>query len=183
MRISAVAIAIGLLALPGCQGDERANPGAGDSAKASEQKAAKGKKRGADAAKDAAADASKTSPAFGNDFTYSGAGRRDPFRSFEWEQLKLDALNADESTPLERFDVSQLSLLGVVWDVYSARALIQDPSGMSYVIGAVARLGKNDGRVIRIDDNLVIVKETYVDYLGEETIKDIEMRIRASEGG
>ena len=44
-------------------------------------------------------------------------------------------------------------------------------------------MGKNEGRVIDIDDNLVIVKETYVDFLGQETTKDIEMRIRRSEGG
>ena len=31
--------------------------------------------------------------------------------------------------------------------------------------------------------NLVVVKETYVDFLGQETTKDIEMRIRRSEGG
>jgi hypothetical protein len=37
--------------------------------------------------------------------------------------------------------------------------------------------------VIDIDDNLIIVKETYVDFLGQETTKDIEMRIRRSEGG
>ena len=183
VRISAVAIAIGLLALPGCQADERANPGDGDAAKASEQKAAKGKKKRAGAEKDAADEAAKTSVVLTENFRYSAAGRRDPFRSFEWEQLKLDALNAEESTPLERFDVSQLSLLGVVWDVSSARALVQDPSGMSYVIGKGARVGKNDGRVIYIDDNLVVVKETYVDYLGEETTKDVEMRIRATEGG
>ncbi len=183
MRISAVAIAIGLLALPGCQGDERANQDAGNAARASEQNAAKGKKRGAGAAEDAAADAPNASSAFGKDFTYSAVGRRDPFRSFEWEQLKLEALNADESTALERFDVGQLSLIAVVWDVKSARALVQDPSGMSYIVGMGTRMGKNDGRVIRIEDNLMVVKETYVDYLGEETIKDIEMRIRASEGG
>ena len=118
-----------------------------------------------------------------NDFTYSGAGRRDPFRSFEWEQLKLDALTVGDGTPLERFDVGQLSLVAVVWDVNSARALLQDPSGMSYIVGKGARIGKNDGRVIRIDDNLVVVKETYVDFLGEETTKDIEMSIRTTEGG
>ena len=40
VRISAVAIAIGLLALPGCQGDERANQDAGNAARDSEQNAA-----------------------------------------------------------------------------------------------------------------------------------------------
>ncbi len=179
MRISAVAIAIGLLALPGCQGDERANQGAGDAAKASEQKAAKGKAR---RAREAAAAAQNDSAGFQSDFTYISAGRRDPFRSFEWERLKNEAMDL-ESTALERFDVAQLSLIAVVWDVNSARALVQDPSGMSYIVGMGTRMGKNDGRVIRIDDNLMIVKETYVDYLGEETIKDIEMRIRLSEEG
>ena len=93
MRISAVAIAIGLLALPGCQADERANPGAGDAAQASDQKAAKGKKKRAAAADAAAAETTKTSAAMSRDLSYSGAGRRDPFRSFEWEQLKLEALS------------------------------------------------------------------------------------------
>jgi hypothetical protein len=37
--------------------------------------------------------------------------------------------------------------------------------------------------VIRIDDNLVVVKETYVDFNLEETTKEIEMRIRSTEGG
>ena len=182
VRISAVAIAIGLLALPGCQADERANPGAGDAAQARDQKTAKGKKKRVDAAA-AAAETAKTSAAMSGDLSYSGAGRRDPFRSFEWEQLKLEALNGDLSTPLERFEVSQLSLLGIVWEVNTARALVQDPSGMSYIIAMGTRIGKNDGRVIHIDDNLVVVKETYVDYLGEETTKDVEMRIRATEGG
>ena len=44
-------------------------------------------------------------------------------------------------------------------------------------------LGKNDGTVTQIDDSLVVVKETYVDYLGHETKKDVEMRIRQREGG
>jgi Tfp pilus assembly protein PilP len=85
--------------------------------------------------------------------------------------------------PLEQFDVSQLSLIGVVWNANDARALIQDPSGMSYIIAEGAKIGKNSGRVTSIDDNLVVVKETYVDLNLEETTKDIEMRIRATEGG
>jgi Tfp pilus assembly protein PilP len=61
--------------------------------------------------------------------------------------------------------------------------LVQDPAGNSYIVGEGTRIGKNEGRVIDIEDNLIIVKETYVDFLGQETTKDIEMRIRRSEGG
>jgi hypothetical protein len=37
--------------------------------------------------------------------------------------------------------------------------------------------------VVSIDDNMVIVKEIYVDYLGQETTKDVELRMRRNEGG
>jgi type IV pilus assembly protein PilP len=115
-------------------------------------------------------------------FSYNRTGKRDPFRSFEWE--RPDRREEDELRgPLERFDISQLSVVAVVWNTGNARALIKDPSGQSYIVGEGARIGKNEGRVIGIDDNLVVVKETYVDYLGQETTKDIEMRIRGSQGG
>jgi len=123
-------------------------------------------------------------PAFGTvdaRFTYDRSNKRDPFRSFEWE--RPDRQQAEERGPLERFDVSQLSLVAVVWKTGNGRALIKDPSGQSYVIAKGTRIGKNEGHVIEISDNLVVVKETYVDYLGQESTKDIEMRIRASQGG
>jgi Tfp pilus assembly protein PilP len=145
------------------------------------------KKSGAKAAvKPVTAQAEPMQPAFGGfggSFTYDRTGMRDPFRSFEWEERSRMALDIAERGPLEQYDVNQLSLLAVVWNTGTARALIQDPAGNSYIIGEGTRIGKNEGRVIGIDDNLVVVKETYVDFLGQETTKDIEMRIRRSEGG
>ena len=44
-------------------------------------------------------------------------------------------------------------------------------------------MGKNDGTITTINDNMVRVKETYVDFLGRETTKDIELRMRGNEGG
>jgi type IV pilus assembly protein PilP len=117
------------------------------------------------------------------DFSYDPTGRRDPFRSYEWEHMKRELADSQHSGPLEQYDLSQLELVGVVWDVGRARALVQDPSGMSYVVAAGARMGKNDGLVTRIDDNLVVVRERYVDLYGNESTKDVEMRIRASDGG
>jgi type IV pilus assembly protein PilP len=85
--------------------------------------------------------------------------------------------------PLEQFDVSQLSVIAVVWKTGSARALVEDPGGESYIIAKGTRIGKNDGTVTKIDDNLVVVNESYEDYLGNVTQKDVELRIRRSEGG
>jgi len=118
----------------------------------------------------------------GTGMTYDRTGLRDPFRSFEWERKEIAAQDV-VGGPLEQFDVSQLSLIAVVWKTGSARALVEDPAGQSYIIAKGTRIGKNDGMVTKIDDNLVVVNETYEDYLGNVTKKDIEMRIRRSEGG
>jgi type IV pilus assembly protein PilP len=117
------------------------------------------------------------------DYVYDPTGKRDPFRNFKWE--RPDRLRDRDLLvgPLEQFDLSQLSLIAVVWKTGNARALIQDPSGGSYIVAEGARIGKNEGFVTTIDDNLVMVKETYVDFLGRETTKDIELRMRGNEGG
>jgi Tfp pilus assembly protein PilP len=188
VRIRATLVAIALLGLPGCQDEVTTGPTNADFSTARAELAAKakdgsGKKKKARAKakpKGEKADASFAAVEVG--FHYDRRGMRDPFRSFEWEQMGLDA-TGDDVGPLEQFDVSQLSLVGVVWHAANARALVQDPSGMSYIVAEGARIGKNDGRVMRIDDNLMVVKETYEDWQGEETTKDIEMRIRVTEGG
>ena len=115
-------------------------------------------------------------------YVYDATGKRDPFRSFIWEREDKMAGNADAG-PLGQFDLSQLEVVAVVWRTGNARALLEDPSGESYIVGEGAAIGKNRGHVITIGDNTVVVKETYVDYLGQETTKDVEMRMRRSEGG
>ena len=115
-------------------------------------------------------------------YSYDPTGKRDPFRSFIWDRPDKMAVVA-EAGPLGQFDLSQLEVVGVVWRTGNARALVTDPSGESYIVGQGAAIGKNRGRVVSIDDNMVIVKEVYVDYLGQETTKDVEMRMRRNEGG
>jgi Tfp pilus assembly protein PilP len=116
------------------------------------------------------------------DYSYDPTGKRDPFRNFKWE--RPDGLDlTDITTPLEEYDLGQLSVVAVVWKTGNARALVQDPAGDSYIIGEGARVGKNAGMVKLIRDGLVVVTEIYVDYMGQETSKDIEMRMRRNEGG
>jgi Tfp pilus assembly protein PilP len=92
---------------------------------------------------------------------------------------------ADRGTlgPLEQFELEQLNVTAVIWSTEKPRALVEDPSGRSYVVHEGTRIGKNDGLVIHIGDNLVLVKETYVDFAGAQTTKDVELRIRRSQGG
>jgi Tfp pilus assembly protein PilP len=177
----------GLLVLVGCQ-DESSGPSTQDFAQARAEAAARKKaKPPAKSARVARATEAKAGElgGFGSvdrEFRYVANDRRDPFRSFEWERPDR-ITDADLRGPLEQFDVNQLSLVAVVWQTGNARALVQDPSGTSYIVAEGTRIGKNEGRVIRIDDSTVLVKERYVDYLGQETTKDIEIRMRQSQGG
>jgi len=113
------------------------------------------------------------------EYRYRPEGRRDPFQPY-----RIEATTAGKAGgPLERFELEQLSVVALVWDGEPARAMVADPSGTTYTVGVGSRMGKNIGKVVHIGDNLVLVKETYVDYAGEESTKDVELRIRRSEGG
>lgn len=188
MRITAMALALALLGLVGCGSDAPTGPTTQDFNEARQQLADKlargGKKKTAPARRPEPRESEEVGfAAVERGYRYDAKGKRDPFRSFEWEQLKLELSDVDMRGPLEQFDVNQLTVVGVVWNNHNARALVQDPSGMSYIIGEGTRIGKNDGKVTQINDNLVMVRETYVDFLGEETTKVVEMRIRPTEGG
>lgn len=116
----------------------------------------------------------------GDGFRYVATGKRDPFRSFVLEHAR-DRVH--DRGPLEQFDLTQLSCVAVVWNTERPRALILDPSGRGYVVSEGTMVGKNDGKVTSIGDNTVVIRETYVDYLGERTEKDIQMHVRQSQGG
>jgi len=117
----------------------------------------------------------------GRDYFYDPTDKRDPFRSFQFD----DEGKQDKKTfgPLADFELGQLELSAVIWDANNPRALILDPGGRSYIVREGSQIGKNNGEVIHIGDNLVLVKETYENFAGERTTKDVELRIRLSQGG
>ena len=110
---------------------------------------------------------------------YLAQGRRDPFRSF---RFKEDAPFVAQG-PLADFDLSQLVIVGLVWSSTNPRVLISDPGGQSFVLQEGSHIGKNNGQVIRIDRDMILVQEKFVDFDGAVSAKDIEMRIRKSQGG
>ena len=186
MRSKAIWVLIALLVLAGCD-DGPTGPTTEDFNSEREALIAKvNAKKAAPKAAPRPAPVEPVVPTFGTvevRFTYDRDDLRDPFRTFEMQERGRQALLGADRGPLEQYDVNQMSLIAVVWNTGTARALVQDPAGKSYIISTGTRMGKNEGRVIGIDDNLVVVKETYVDFLGHETTKDIEMRVRRSEGG
>ncbi len=116
------------------------------------------------------------------DYFYDPRGKRDPFRSFRFV-VDEDSSEQELSGPLGDFELGQLELSAVIWDAGNPRALITDPGGRSFIVREGDPVGKNSGQVIHIGDSLVLVKETYENFAGEQTTKDVELRISLSQGG
>lgn len=188
LRWAIAVLALLALAAAGCQ-KKAVGPKVGDyqkqrAALIAKQKKGAGTPQALAVAKTEEASLEQTDAGFGTlvqGYIYDPIGKRDPFRSFILDRLK--ELDSAAKGPLEQFDLSQLSLNGIVWGTRRQRALILDPSGQGYIIEEGDAIGKNDGRVITIDDNVVIVREAYVDFHGDKTTKEIEMRVRQSQGG
>jgi len=117
----------------------------------------------------------------GDAYAYDPTEMRDPFRSFQY--MKDEDQPTGDFGPLADYELQQLSVVAVVWDTGRPRALVADPGGRSFIVHEGTQIGKNKGRIIHIGDNLVLVKETYVNFAGEQTTKDVELRIRRSQGG
>jgi type IV pilus assembly protein PilP len=115
-----------------------------------------------------------------HEYVYDATGKRDPFRSFIFT---VNTAERDARGPLEQFDLAQLSVVAVVWGTDRPRAVVADPSGRGYIVREGTYMGKNQGRVIGIADNALVVKESYVDYFGDTTTKDVTMRVRADKEG
>ena len=112
------------------------------------------------------------------EYHYDPTDKVDPFRSYARRQVTFD--NEANSSPLERFDLSQLAVMGIIWGVDEPRALIKDPTGKGYIVRAGTPIAKNKGRILRIEDNKVVVKETYLDHLDRATTKEVELELYAN---
>lgn len=118
-------------------------------------------------------------------FVYDPTGLRDPFEPF----LKLEKPKPQKpkvfvpKTPLQRYAVEELRLVGVVWSGPGrAKALIEDPEGKGYVVGSGTLVGDRDGKIVDIRPEKVVVEERSVDLLGEENVKMVTMTLRKPEG-
>lgn len=101
---------------------------------------------------------------------------RDPFRPMTL-RTKVNSRPRENLSPLERFDLSQLKIVGVVWDIKEPRAMVEDSTGLGYVVKVGTPIGSNDGRVKAIQRDQIVVEENYEDAYGARKRRDVSMRI------
>jgi type IV pilus assembly protein PilP len=101
---------------------------------------------------------------------------RDPFRP-STIQTRSSHRSRDNLSPLERFELGQLKVVGIVWDVKEPRAMIEDTAGLGYTILIGTPIGGSEGKVKAITRNQVVVEESFQDFSGKKKTRDVLMRL------
>lgn len=106
---------------------------------------------------------------------------RDPFRPFT---IDIGPLPDEASlTPLQRVDLGQLKLVGVVWQAAARRAMVEDDAGLGYILQSGTPIGRRGGVVTLIEPGRVVVQEPYVDFYGERQSREVVLELRPEEEG
>ncbi|MDY7031320.1 MAG: pilus assembly protein PilP [Thermodesulfobacteriota bacterium] len=119
-------------------------------------------------------------------YVYNPQGKRDPFRPFilATTQGKKEE-NVKGRTPLERYQLSQLKVVGIIWGEsdHMNTAMVEDPISNGYILKRGTRIGRNNGRVIQILNDRVVVREKYRDYFGKMTSRKTSLKLHLEEEG
>jgi type IV pilus assembly protein PilP len=114
-------------------------------------------------------------------YLYNPEGRRDPFRSILVTAEKIQRL--ETLPPLQRTDVADLKLIGIVWGSVGHHAMVQTPDGKGYTIKRGTLVGVNNGVVKKITERALIVEEQYTDIFGERKMREVKIELRPEKEG
>ncbi len=115
-------------------------------------------------------------------YAYDPTGKRDPFQSFITPESKKTASTVP-LTPLQRYDVSELKLVGILKGPTGYRALVEDAGGKGFIVTKGTPIGRENGHVKEIHDNRVVIEQTYKDIFGQIKHREISMPLRKPEEG
>lgn len=116
-------------------------------------------------------------------YDYASRGRRDPFLSIIAAAKKTQEQKRPKGlVPLEDYDLSQVSLVAIVWTEEAYSALVGLPNGKYYTVKQGTSLGLHGGKVVRIAEDRVVIREYIRDYKGELRPEDTVLRLRKEEG-
>jgi type IV pilus assembly protein PilP len=108
----------------------------------------------------------------------SSGGKRDPFRPLALK-AKVSPRPQESLSPLERYEIGQLKLVGVVWDVEEPKAMVEDATGLGYIIKVGTPIGANEGKVKSIKPTEVVIEESYTDFYGARKSREISIKLLA----
>lgn len=126
---------------------------------------------------------------------YNAEGLVDPFEPLfrEEPEVSEEEESAEEEgeapekpkrrlTPLERLELSQLKLVGIIRTPSGDRALVEEASGKGYIITRGTYIGIHSGQVVEIQEDGIIVEEKHENLQGEVNIRRRELKFQRPSG-
>ncbi len=110
-------------------------------------------------------------PEEASSYEYDPTGKRDPFRPL-FLMRRPAAQTVEPLTPLQRYEIGQLRLVGVVYNLAPPRAMVEDSSGLGFIVMPGTPIGPNGGVVTAIRPRQVVVEEWQTDVVGERHRKE-----------
>lgn len=92
-------------------------------------------------------------------FIYDIVNRRDPFQPYSEYVPQDESPSNRPVSPAQRFDLDQLKLVGVMWDVKDPKAMFTDPAQEVLVLGRDESIGNKNGYIAAIREGEVVVVE------------------------
>ena len=103
----------------------------------------------------------------------AAAARRDPFRP------PRGGTSAGR-TPLERCEIGQLRLVALIYDPAELLAVVEDATGLGYIVRLGTRIGPHGGAVRKIERGRLVVHEDRVDAYGDHHAEDVALELEAT---
>ncbi len=118
-------------------------------------------------------------PSADGGYTYDPKSRRDPFQSLT-KIIRSDQRNPN-LPPLQRAQLSDIKIQGIIWGGYGYFGLVQTPDGKGYTVQEGMLMGTNNGVIKNITEKSIVVSEPTIDLAGKKSTKEIELLLRPKE--
>jgi len=115
-------------------------------------------------------------------YVYNPAGRRDPFAPII-VRATAPGPKLTDRPPLERYNVYEFKLTGIIWGGFGYNAMVEGPDGKGYFVRPGTAIGLNRGTVKKITQDTMVVEEKYKTYSGETDFKEIIIELRKKQEG
>jgi type IV pilus assembly protein PilP len=92
-------------------------------------------------------------------FLYDALNRRDPFQPYAEYVPQNPLAQTRPLSPAQKWDLDQLHLVGVMWDVKEPKAMFMSPESEVLVLGRDEGIGNKNGYIAAIREGEVVVIE------------------------
>ena len=105
---------------------------------------------------------------------------RDPFR-----RPLIKAVASEEENKnlpeLERYDLEQFKLVGVITGALKNKALLSAPNGKMHVVSENMHIGTRKGIIKKVSTDSILVQEKVINILGKEEKMDVVLQFKKEE--